>query len=270
VCLLGAGFELTSTGAAINKYADFAYLMFCYHLVFLCVGGYLQLLVTMAPAPAEPSSPKPTLQHPDSDLIGVAGDTPAPPLSHHILLTQPPPPSPPIAGQPVDPLEWLLYTRPPLRDPHRPWNTPFLLCRQCLGEGGCNRLRGGGASSNPGPCEAPWGFMVNARRDHPSHHPPRSQPHGDGWKLVTCREQWRRVLHSPPPPPPLPPRRPVAADLVDRCFNCLRSDHVTADCSFTVQCLRCHREVHQACAYKWPQSLEAVGSSIWAKRLLPS
>ena len=52
-----------------------------------------------------------------------------------------------------------------------------------------------------------------------------------------------------------PPRRPVPADLVGRCFNCLSYGHVAARCSFPSRCLRCGREGHSAknCRYGRPR-----------------
>jgi hypothetical protein len=104
-----------------------------------------------------PHHPSPLCSTPTVTSSAPPATRPPHPSATTSSSLNPPPPSPPIAGQPVDPLEWLLYTRPPLRDPHRPWNTPFLLCRQCLGEGGCNRLRGGGGVQQSRPMRGPMG-----------------------------------------------------------------------------------------------------------------
>jgi hypothetical protein len=88
---------------------------------------------------------------------------------------------------------------------------------------------------------------------------PRSLPglelDGGQCQVISCCKKRRRV----PRPPPPPPWRSVHVDLVGHCFNWLRPDHVTAACSFVAHCLRCHREGHQARAYKRPQSPDAVG-----------
>jgi hypothetical protein len=54
--------------------------------------------------------------------------------------------------------------------------------------------------------------------------------------------------------PTPPPRRPVPRDLIGRCFNCLRTDHVVAACTHLVYCLRCHGEGHQVHTCKRPRS----------------
>lgn len=40
--------------------------------------------------------------------------------------------------------------------------------------------------------------------------------------------------------------RPVPADLVGLCFNCMGNDHVKANCTFPSRCRSCHREGHRA------------------------
>jgi hypothetical protein len=84
--------------------------------------------------------------------------------------------------------------------------------------------------------------------------PPPAEPVNSCWTNYFCKKR-RRV----PRPPPPPPWRSVHVDLVGHCFNWLRPDHVTAACSFVAHCLRCHREGHQARAYKRPQSPDAAG-----------
>jgi hypothetical protein len=54
-----------------------------------------------------------------------------------------------------------------------------------------------------------------------------------------------RVVPNPAPCPSNQ-RRPVPADLVGRCCNCLRPDHVAAACPNTARCLRYHHEGHHA------------------------
>lgn len=70
-------------------------------------------------------------------------------------------------------------------------------------------------------------------------HPARfsAEPDSDGF----------REVHSRRPSPGSP--RPVPADLVGLCFNCLRDDHVKADCRFPSRCRSCHREGHRARNY---------------------
>jgi hypothetical protein len=62
----------------------------------------------------------------------------------------------------------------------------------------------------------------------------------DGWEEVrrcrSCREDR----------PARPPSRPVPADLVGRCFNCLETGHVAAACRNPSRCLRCRREGHRS------------------------
>jgi hypothetical protein len=103
------------------------------------------------------------------------------------------------------------------------------------------------------------GFMADAHRasagcHHPSPHPKTDE---EGWHLVTRRKQWRRLPHQAPPPHQ--PRRLVPADLVGRCFNYLRQDHVAAECPNATRCLRCHKEGHCARICKRPRSPDAVG-----------
>jgi hypothetical protein len=72
-------------------------------------------------------------------------------------------------------------------------------------------------------------------------HPARlsTEPDADGFRLVEGRQRWRHAA---------PPRklRPVPLNLVGLCFNCLRSDHVNANCTFPARCLTCKQEGHRA------------------------
>jgi hypothetical protein len=120
-------------------------------------------------------------------------------------------------------------------------------------------------SPEPSPTiPAPWGlnpsgFMADARHapQPASCLPCQSQQPAvsdNGWQVISRCKKWRRVAHHP-----APSRRPVLADLIGRCFNCLRQDQVAAMCTFTPRCLRCHGEGHQARACKHPRSPEAGG-----------
>jgi hypothetical protein len=97
------------------------------------------------------------------------------------------------------------------------------------------------------------------RERSPSLPVSASQPEPDreaGWQIVTPRRTGRRGSRSSPPPAPSA-RRPVMVDLVGRCFNCLRPNHVAAVYPNIVCCLHCHGEGHQACFCKrsrWPNA----------------
>ncbi|CAL5033832.1 unnamed protein product [Urochloa decumbens] len=115
------------------------------------------------------------------------------------------------------------------------------------------------------------GFMADARRAHPppppplrpTRHPPPPPPHparragrwpevdADGFTRVVRRRNWRRLERRPPP---RREPRPVPADLVGLCFNCLQPDHMAACCRNPPRCLRCRREGHAARACKRPRS----------------
>lgn len=68
-------------------------------------------------------------------------------------------------------------------------------------------------------------------------HPARKsvEPDADGFRQVQSRRRWRRVAV---------PRHPVPAALVGKCFNCLATDHVRADCTFPSRFFNCEREGH--------------------------
>ncbi|KAG2632020.1 hypothetical protein PVAP13_2NG150358 [Panicum virgatum] len=110
----------------------------------------------------------------------------------------------------------------------------------------------------------PRGFMADARRVAPpparplrasrATRPPGSSSRPadtrlplvdeDGFQLVVPRRRHRRDLGASRRV--APPRRPVPADLVGRCFNCLAFDHVAARCPNPSRCLRCEEVGHSA------------------------
>ncbi|CAN6233316.1 unnamed protein product [Urochloa humidicola] len=63
----------------------------------------------------------------------------------------------------------------------------------------------------------------------------------DGWEEVRRRQRRRRDARPARPTP-----RPVPADLVGKCFNCLESGHVAAACMNEPRCFRCRREGHHS------------------------
>lgn len=97
------------------------------------------------------------------------------------------------------------------------------------------------------------GLMADARRTYRSSgvaspppigrlhsfvvHPARFsvEPDFDRFRQVHGHRQWRRRAS-----PTL--ARPVPADLVSLCFNCLGDDHVKVDCMFRSRCSTCRRE----------------------------
>ncbi|KAG2569883.1 hypothetical protein PVAP13_7NG446101 [Panicum virgatum] len=92
--------------------------------------------------------------------------------------------------------------------------------------------------------------MADARRSYPRRAPsppPRSRTaplvDADGFQRVVSKRQLRAESRRARRPPP---RRPVPADLVGRCFNCLSHEHIAARCTFPSRCLRCEREGHSA------------------------
>jgi hypothetical protein len=70
-------------------------------------------------------------------------------------------------------------------------------------------------------------------------HPLRMSlaPDAEGFRAVESRRRWRRA--------PVP-RRPVPANLVGKCFNCLSMNHVKADCTSPARCFNCLDSGHQA------------------------
>lgn len=80
---------------------------------------------------------------------------------------------------------------------------------------------------------------------HPSvlaTHPPQmtGQLDADGFREVVSRRHWRRMVVQ---------RRPVPANLVGKCFNCLSESHVKADCTSPPRCFHCLGEGHQERSY---------------------
>lgn len=76
------------------------------------------------------------------------------------------------------------------------------------------------------------------RMTPPPAHPPRMSPapDGDGFREVHSRRRWRRATVV---------RKPVPANLVSKCFNCLSETHVKAECTFPSRCFSCLQEGHQ-------------------------
>lgn len=89
-------------------------------------------------------------------------------------------------------------------------------------------------------------------------HPARMaiEPDADGFREVQSRRRWRRALQ---------PRRPVPANLVGKCFNCLSGNHVKADCSGPARCFNCLEPGHQArdcpLPLRWPPGDHKRGRS---------
>jgi hypothetical protein len=110
------------------------------------------------------------------------------------------------------------------------------------------------------------GFMAGAHRVGASRHPPPPPPEQaeEGWHLVTRYKQWRKIAIQAPSPQQ--PHRSVLTNLVGRCFNCLRQDHVAAGCPNATCCFRCHREGHYVRVCMKPRSPDTVGPSQRAKR----
>lgn len=69
-------------------------------------------------------------------------------------------------------------------------------------------------------------------------HPARMSalPDSDGFRVVESRRRWRRAA---------PPRRPIPANLVGKCFNCLSESHVKVDCTEPPRCFHCRGTGHQ-------------------------
>ncbi|KAG2621192.1 hypothetical protein PVAP13_3NG189289 [Panicum virgatum] len=110
-----------------------------------------------------------------------------------------------------------------------------------------------GRRRSTSPARAPDGFMADARRS--GHAPSRSfsPPLVDeeGFRRVVSRRRLREIARRAPPP--IRVRRPVPADLVGRCFNCLAFDHVASQCIHPSRCLRCEKVGHVAKNCKRPR-----------------
>jgi hypothetical protein len=104
----------------------------------------------------------------------------------------------------------------------------------------------------------PGGFMADSRRSLVGHGREQHWQHPDGWQVVSRRRQWCQ-LPCPTLPPPSHPRRPMPIDDIGRYFNCLRPDHMAAECTNVARCLRCQREGHQAWSCKRPWSPDVAG-----------
>ncbi|KAG2649711.1 hypothetical protein PVAP13_1NG128738 [Panicum virgatum] len=95
--------------------------------------------------------------------------------------------------------------------------------------------------------------MADARRSSSVAAPP-SQMRGDplvdadGFRTVVYKRRARGDTRLP-----RRPRRPVPADLVGRCFNCLATDHVASCCTQPSRCLRCEQVGHVARNCKRPR-----------------
>jgi hypothetical protein len=112
------------------------------------------------------------------------------------------------------------------------------------------------------------GFMADARRTYREDaaaplrlrsivvHPARfsQEPDSDGFRQAHSRRRWRRRAS-----PTLP--KPVPADLVGLCFNCLGDDHVKKDCTYPSRCRTCRCEGHRARYCPW-----GMGAMAGAKR----
>jgi len=128
---------------------------------------------------------------------------------------------------------------------------PALEGRRHSGKG--SALEGRHRSASP--ARGSGGFMADARRSlHGGGSVPRSHSSPvvdeEGFRVVVNKRRARRRegftrRHKA--------RRPVPADLVGRCFNCLAFDHVAARCSRPSRCLRCEETGHVAKNCKRPR-----------------
>ena len=73
----------------------------------------------------------------------------------------------------------------------------------------------------------------------------------DGWQVFESRSARRRRQCAA-----CPPRRPVPADLLGRCFNCFSSAHAAAQCRQRTRCFRCKSLGHRS--YECPRSARAA------------
>jgi len=103
--------------------------------------------------------------------------------------------------------------------------------------------------------------MADARRSQPPSPPRRADRSAagsragplvdeDGFRTVVSRRRICAELRRSRRPPP---RRPVPADLVGRCFNCLAFDHIASQCTQPSRCLHCEAVGHSAKNCKRPR-----------------
>jgi hypothetical protein len=88
--------------------------------------------------------------------------------------------------------------------------------------------------------------------------PTDSEADAKGWQVVTRHICGHHRTKAVTPPLPPAPRRSVPVDLIGRCFNCLRKNHIAVVCPNAARCLRCHMEDHQAPHYKRPCTPDAT------------
>ncbi|KAG2653811.1 hypothetical protein PVAP13_1NG409857 [Panicum virgatum] len=195
---------------------------------------------------SEPPSPRRTpSSQPSSDCFG-AGGHPSPRASNSSLNPNAPPFSPPSGAGPSrrfsGTLEGICFSIPSdFEDEDEDLLVP--------------PPRPSSKGKEPMPSRhAAGGFMADAHRQPPRGEAPpppprlRSTPFvdADGFQLVVSKRNLRCLRSGFCRVQPPPPRRPVPADLVGRCSNCLSFGHVAPKCSFPSRCLRCEREGHSA------------------------